>query len=108
MGLGTGLAGAGMLTGIINFTTTLRAGLLMGVWGTANLIGRALGSLLGGGVVDLIQTVTGGNPMLAYGTVFALEAALLVAALALSLRFNVAASRARTEEQQAVPVAAPA
>ena len=100
MGLGTGLAGAGMLTGIITFTTTLRAGLLMGVWGMANLVGRALGSLLGGGVVDLIQTVTDGNPLLAYGTVFALEAGMLLVALTISLRLDVAASRARGEEQQ--------
>jgi BCD family chlorophyll transporter-like MFS transporter len=100
MGLGTGLAGAGMLTGIINFTTTVRAGLLMGVWGMANLVGRAAGSLLGGAVVDLIQAITAGNALLAYGTVFVLEAAMLLAALALSLRFNVGASKARREEQQ--------
>ncbi|NJN43285.1 MAG: BCD family MFS transporter [Anaerolineae bacterium] len=47
MGLGTGMAGAGMLTGAINFTTTIRAGMLMGVWGMANMVGHAFGSLMG-------------------------------------------------------------
>ena len=54
MGLGTGLAGAGMLAGLINFTTPVRAGLLMGVWGVANQVGHAIGSLMGGGVVDIM------------------------------------------------------
>lgn len=46
MGMGTGIAGAGMLTGLAHFTTTLRAGLLMGVWGMANLLGRVRGAAL--------------------------------------------------------------
>ena len=37
----------------------VRAGLLMGLWGMANLVGKALGAVLGGGVVDLLQALTG-------------------------------------------------
>ena len=71
--MGTGLAGAGMLTGVINFTTAIRAGMLLGVWGMANMVGHALGSLMGGGVVDIMLSLTSGNALLAYSTVFALE-----------------------------------
>lgn len=72
MGIGTGFVGAGMLTGLAHFTTTLRAGLLMGVWGMANLLGRAAGSIMGGSVVGLLQWLTGA-PFWGYTTVFALE-----------------------------------
>ncbi len=106
MGLGTGLAGAGMLTGVINFTTTIRAGLLMGVWGMANLVGRAFGSLMGGGMVDLVQAGTGGNAFLAYATVFSLEAVMLLIALGISYRLDVRVSRAQVEADQELQLAA--
>jgi BCD family chlorophyll transporter-like MFS transporter len=106
MGLGTGLAGAGMLTGVINFTTSIRAGLLMGVWGMANLVGRAFGSLMGGGVVDLVQGATGGNAFLAYASVFAIEAMMLLIALGISYRLKVGESRAQVEEAQELQLAA--
>lgn len=97
MGLGTGMAAAGMLTIVINFTSRLRAGLLLGVWGVANQLGRAAGSLLGGSVVAAVQGVTG-DALTAYAVVFALEIAMLLAALLLSFRLDVAASRAKVEE----------
>jgi BCD family chlorophyll transporter-like MFS transporter len=96
MGLGTGLAGAGMLGTVVTFTTPVRAGLLMGVWGMANMVGHALGSLLGGVVVDLVRLATG-RPFAAYATLFALEAAVLVVAFGLSLRLDFAATRAGRE-----------
>ncbi len=100
MGLGTGLAGAGLMTGFISFTTSIRAGLLMGVWGMANLLGRAFGSLMGGAVVDVMQSVTGGNALVSYSTVFGLEVVMLVIALGLSFRLDIAASRAQLEERK--------
>ena len=54
MGLGTGLAGAGMLSSIISFTTPIRAGMLMGVWGVANMVGHAVGNLTGGILVECL------------------------------------------------------
>ncbi len=98
MGLGTGLAGAGMLAGVISFTTPIRAGMLMGVWGVANMVGHAFGSLMGGGVVDLMRLATG-NAFLAYATVFALEVTFLTVALYLSTRLVVPESRAFEEAQ---------
>ena len=101
MGLGTGMAGAGMLTIVINFTSLLRAGLLLGVWGVANQLGRAAGSLMGGGVVAGVQSVTG-DAFTAYAVVYVLEIAMLLAALVLSFRLDVAASRAKVEEAAAL------
>jgi BCD family chlorophyll transporter-like MFS transporter len=77
MGLGTGMAGAGMLTGIISFTTPIRAGMLMGVWGMANMIGHALGSLIGGSIVDIVRFWLGGSAFAAYSTVLSATFSLL-------------------------------
>jgi BCD family chlorophyll transporter-like MFS transporter len=96
MGLGTGLSGAGLLGGIATFATPVRAGMLMGVWGTASLMGKAAGSLMGGAVVDAVRLATGAA-FPAYATVFAIEAILLAVAFALSFRLSVAASRAGRE-----------
>ena len=102
MGLGTGLAGAGLLGGIATFATAVRAGLLMGVWGMASLFGKAAGSLMGGAVVDAVRFATGDN-FLAYATVFAGEAVLLAVAFVLTFRLRVEASRASREAEVAPP-----
>lgn len=107
MGIGTGLAGAGMLSGTLTFTTRLRAGMLLGVWGVANMTGHAFGSLMGGGVVDAVRLLTG-NAFAAYATVFGLEMAVLLGALSLSFRLNPATSRASQEEKGFVPGVEPA
>ncbi|NDJ53193.1 MAG: BCD family MFS transporter [Chloroflexi bacterium] len=105
MGLGTGLAGAGMLTGIINFTTVVRAGLLMGVWGVANQLGRAFGSLMGGSIVDVILSISG-NAFLAYSAVFAIEVVMLMVAFYLTTRLSVETSVAYREAPDAAQLAA--
>lgn len=97
MGFGTGIAGAGMLTGLAHFTTTVRAGMLMGVWGMANLLGRASGSIIGGVVVQTLQWSTG-SALVGYTTVFAIEVVMLLVALLLSFRLRIEQSEARREE----------
>ena len=96
MGLATGLAGAGMLSGVITFTTSIRAGLLMGVWGTANLIGKAIGGLMGGVVIDLMR-LGFGDAFLAYATLFGLEIVMLITAFVLTTRLDIQESRAAQE-----------
>jgi BCD family chlorophyll transporter-like MFS transporter len=108
MGLGTGLAGAGMLAGLINFTTPVRAGLLMGVWGVANQVGHAFGSLMGGSVVDIMRAITNNNSLIAYTTVFGLEVVFLGIAFYLSTRLQVSESRAREEQESLVAATIPA
>jgi BCD family chlorophyll transporter-like MFS transporter len=103
LGLGTGLSAAGLLTAVVEQTTAARAGTLMGVWGMAHESGEALGGLLGGSVVDLVRLLSGGNAWLAYSTVFALEAVLLLAALVLVGRVREPAVSLATSE--ASPIA---
>jgi BCD family chlorophyll transporter-like MFS transporter len=97
MGFGTGLAGAGMLGCVVGFTTPVRAGLLMGVWGVANLLGHAAGSLLGGAVVDTVRLATG-SALAAYSALFVLEVALLLVAFGLTFRLDAGALAARHAE----------
>ncbi len=107
MGLGTGLAGAGMLSAIISFTTPIRAGLLMGVWGVANMLGHAVGNLTGGILVDSVRFATG-NAFFAYSSLFAMEAIMLLVALHLSTKLNSNASRAHNEEAEILAAVAAA
>ena len=92
LGISTGLSASGMLSAVIAFTSPERAGLLMGVWGVAHNLGQASGSLLTGVLVDLVRGF-GGNPLTAYGLVFALEALLLLAALGLQDRISISDSQ---------------
>ncbi len=103
MGLGTGMAGAGMLTGIISFTTPIRAGMLMGVWGMANMIGHALGSLIGGSIVDIVRFWLGGSAFAAYSTVFGMEVIMLAIAFWLSTRLDMSSSKAKLEAEEVLP-----
>ncbi len=96
MGLATGLAGAGMLSGVISFTTTIRAGLLMGVWGMGNLIGKAIGSLMGGIVIDLMRLAFN-DAFLAYAALFSIEVILLVVAFILTTKLDIKGSKAQQE-----------
>ena len=104
MGLGTGLAGAGMLSGVVSFTTPIRAGMLMGVWGVANMVGHAFGNLMGGTIVDVMRLTTG-TALVAYSTQFGLEAVILLVALYLSTRLDMNASQASLEESELVSAA---
>lgn len=107
MGLGTGLAGAGMLSAIISFTTPIRAGMLMGVWGVANMVGHAVGNLTGGILVDSVRYATG-NAFFAYSSLFAMEAVMLLVALHLTTKLNASRSRAHMEETEILSVVAAA
>lgn len=107
MGLGTGLAGAGMLSGIITFTTPIRAGMLMGVFGVANMVGHAFGNLLGGVIVDSVRIATG-SAFAAYSSLFGMEAVMLGMALYLSTRLNPKVSRAHSEESEVLAAVAAA
>jgi MFS transporter, BCD family, chlorophyll transporter len=105
MGLGTGLAGAGMLSGVVSFTTPIRAGMLMGVWGVANMAGHAFGNLMGGTIVDIMRLTTG-SALMAYSTLFGMEAIMLMLALYLSTRLDMNGSQAAMEERELVSAVA--
>ncbi|MFZ1287001.1 MAG: BCD family MFS transporter [Candidatus Phosphoribacter sp.] len=96
LGLGTGLAAAGLLAGVAAFTTPARAGLLLGVWAVANMFGHALGSILGGLVVDGVRAISG-SATAAYVSVFALEIVALAGALVVLRRVDIGQSHAIRE-----------
>jgi BCD family chlorophyll transporter-like MFS transporter len=81
LGLGSGLAAASLLAQAMELTNARSAGLLLGVWGLAFQLGRALANLFGAGLVDLVNLLTEHSPLLAYGTAFGVECGLLAAAL---------------------------
>lgn len=104
MGLGTGIAGAGMLSGFITYTTAARAGFLMGIWGIANMLGRALGSLMGGTVVDVVYGFSADH-FIAYSVVFAIEIAMIL--IALVMTFQLKPVEAHTGNKQALSLDTP-
>jgi cytochrome bd-type quinol oxidase subunit 2 len=88
-----------MLSAIISFTTPVRAGMLMGVWGVANMVGHAVGNLMGGVIVDTVRYATG-SAFAAYSSLFGMEAVMLGVALVLSTKLNLNTSRAHNEEME--------
>lgn len=105
LGLGTGISAASLLIQMIEFTTAARAGLLVGVWGVAHQLGRAFASLLGGAVVDGMLSLTNDNALAAYGTAFVFEAVLLVWAMVLIGRIDVAQSDVWQDETDGLKTA---
>jgi BCD family chlorophyll transporter-like MFS transporter len=68
------------------------AGVRMGLWGAAQAIAFAMGGVLGTSVVDGVRWL-GGSPGTAFAAVFALEAALFLAAAGLATRVDPTRSR---------------
>lgn len=62
------------------------------MWGVAHNLGQATGSLISGGLVDLVRSI-GKDTLTAYGLVFALEALLLLAILRLQSQCSISDSR---------------
>jgi BCD family chlorophyll transporter-like MFS transporter len=94
IGLSSGLTAASLLAQTVAFTSARSAGLLLGVWGLGHYLGRALASLLGAGIVDTMNALAGAWPLLNYGIAFAVEIALLIAALLVFGRLRIGAARA--------------
>jgi hypothetical protein len=65
----------------------------------ANLLGRASGSIIGGVVVQTLQTITG-SALIGYTAVFAIEVVMILVALVLSFKLRIEQSEASREEEQ--------
>lgn len=105
LGFGTGISAASLLVQMIEFTTAARAGLLVGVWGVAHQLGRALAGLVGGAVVDGMLSLTNQNALVAYGSAFVLEAILLATAMVLIGKVDIAASQVWQDEPELLKTA---
>ncbi len=90
LGFGTGIATSTNLALMLDMTTPEQAGLFIGAWGVADAAARGVGMMLGGVVRDVMVRLSG-DAVLAYVTVFTIEAALLLISLVLLTRVNVTA-----------------
>jgi BCD family chlorophyll transporter-like MFS transporter len=106
LGVGGGLAGAGAMTLMMDFTSAEYAGLLMGAWTIAHQLAEAVGNAGGGVVVDRAYAASG-SYVTAFGTLFGLEVVFALVGLALLARVDVTAFQetlSRPEGLEAVGV----
>jgi BCD family chlorophyll transporter-like MFS transporter len=92
LGAGTGLSTVANLALMFDLTLPGQAGLFIGAWGFSNALSRLTGTVLGGAVRDLVNA-SSSNPLTGYLVVFAIEAAMLLAAVFLLMRIDVKAFR---------------
>tara|TARA_Y100001968_G_scaffold11877_1_gene9910 strand:- start:5101 stop:6429 length:1329 start_codon:yes stop_codon:yes gene_type:complete len=95
-GLAAGIATNSALSLMLDLTLPKMAGTLVGVWGLAQALSRAMGKIFGGGLLDLGRILSGPeNTFLAFSFVFLLE--ILVTALAIVVLNKVSVKRFREE-----------
>ena len=92
-GLAAGIGTNSALVLMLDLTLPQAAGTFVGVWGLAQALSRALGKVVGGGLLDLgrwLQAVAGlaQDPLPAYALVLLVEMAVALLALAFLARVN--------------------
>ncbi len=87
-GVTTGMATIGSISLMLDFTLAETAGTFIGAWGLAQAMSRALATLMGGAILDLARAIFA-IPLLAYGSVFALQAIGMVVAVIILNRINI-------------------
>ncbi|MBR8826557.1 MAG: BCD family MFS transporter [Gomphosphaeria aponina SAG 52.96 = DSM 107014] len=87
-GLSSGVLTAGATSLMLDLTAAETAGTFIGAWGLAQAMARGLATVFGGAVLNLGKMVFTA-PVLAYGTVFILQAIGMLAAIWLLRRVNV-------------------
>ena len=92
-GLAAGIATNSALVLMLDLTLPQAAGTFVGVWGLAQALSRAMGKVIGGGLLDLgrwlqARLALGDGPLAAYALVLVVETLVAVAALVLLNRVN--------------------
>ncbi len=87
-GLNSGILTAGAINLMLDLTASEAAGTFIGAWGLAQAIARGSATILGGAVLDLGRAIFQ-VPVLAYGTVFTVQAIGMILAILLLNRVNV-------------------
>jgi BCD family chlorophyll transporter-like MFS transporter len=88
-GVASGIATNSALVLMLDLTLPEAAGTFVGVWGLAQALSRALGKLLGGGLLDLARLLGPGAPPYAhFAAVFLVEAGIAGLALLLLAKVN--------------------
>jgi MFS transporter, BCD family, chlorophyll transporter len=99
LGMAYGLWNIGTLGLMVQNSREQMAGLDLGVWTTVVTLCRGLAYFLGGLLFDVFSAGFG-DVATAYALVFALEAVLLVASLAVLNRFSVSQPKLKTDTQE--------
>ena len=87
-GITAGMATIGSISLMLDFTLAETAGTFIGAWGLAQAMSRACATLIGGAVLDLARVIFT-IPLLAYGSVFALQAVGMIVAVIILNRINI-------------------
>ena len=87
-GVTAGMATIGSISLMLDFTLAETAGTFIGAWGLAQAMSRAFATLIGGAILDLARAIVN-IPLLAYGSVFALQAIGMVVAVVILNRINI-------------------
>ncbi len=96
-GIASGIGTNSTLCLMLDLTLPEAAGTFVGVWGLAQAISRALGKLVGGGLLDLARWIQPGQGIfLPFAAVLLVEAAIALAALVLLRQLNLRQFRADT------------
>ncbi len=93
-GLAAGIATNSALVLMLDLTLPEMAGTFVGVWGIAQALSRAMGKVLGGGLLDLGRVLSGpDNPLSAFFFVFTLESILMILAIVVLGKLNIRSFR---------------
>jgi MFS transporter, BCD family, chlorophyll transporter len=104
-GLASGVTTTGAITLMLDLTAVETAGTFIGAWGLAQALARGCSTLFGGVLLDLGKLVFGNNLLLAYGTVFGLQAVAMLVAIQLLGRVNVQEFQASAKDTIAAVIA---
>ena len=96
-GLATGIATNSALCLMLDLTLPEAAGTFVGVWGLAQALARALGKVIGGGLMDLGRLLPFGGAYPPYALVLSIEILVAASALLLLARLNVRQFKEDTE-----------
>ncbi|MFS8886302.1 BCD family MFS transporter [Synechococcus sp. H70.2] len=95
-GLASGITTNGAISLMLDLTAPETAGTFIGAWGLAQAMSQALSTLIGGALLDLGRLFFPTSSVLAYATVFGVEAAVMLLAVYLLGRVSVAEFREKT------------
>ena len=96
-GLASGVLTTGGISLMLDLTAAETAGTFIGAWGLAQAMARGLATIAGGAVLDLGRALFA-SPVLAYGLVFATQAAGMILSIALLQRVNIQEFRDSTKQ----------
>ncbi len=89
-GVAAGLATNSALSLMLDLTLPELAGTFVGVWGLAQALSRAIGKILGGGLLDIGRSISGqGNELIAFSFVFLLEILIMFLAILVLEKVNI-------------------